>query len=238
MINLRKTKSLSRITREWDAIAELREQQVSSGRDHSANFVLAPAILEALPKSESVVDIGCGTGWLTSRAAPRARTVVGVDPSPESIGIAKLLHSGASISYRAESVEQYSRRRSRPTFEAAISNMAASSAPDLQQFFSASRRLLRKDSIFLATFPHPCFWPLYWGYASHPKFRYEKSFAVEGQFKIRKQSTQLVTTHFHHPLEQYFSALASAGFALESVQELSGRGFKLPRFMLVSARAV
>ncbi|NIJ77537.1 2-polyprenyl-3-methyl-5-hydroxy-6-metoxy-1,4-benzoquinol methylase [Xanthomonas campestris] len=238
MIYLRKNKSLSRITREWDAIANLREQQIASGRDHSANFVLAPAILESLPRSSSLVDIGCGTGWLTSRAAPRSKLAVGVDPSPESIAIAQTLHAGASISYRAETVEQYARRRTRPQFDTAISNMAASSAPDLQQFFSASRRLLRKGGQLIATFPHPCFWPLYWGYASHPKFRYGSSFAVEGQFKIRNQSTQMVTTHFHHPLELYFSTLTRAGFEVETVRELSGRGFKLPRFMLVSSHAV
>lgn len=238
MINLKKNKSLSSITREWDAIANLREQQVASGRDHSANFVLAPAILDALPRSDSLVDIGCGTGWLTSRAAPRATLVVGVDPSPESISIAQMLHAGDSISYRAETVEQYARRRTRPKFDTAISNMAASSAPDLQQFFSASRRLLRKNGLLIATIPHPCFWPLYWGYASHPKFRYENSFAVEGQFKIREQSTQMVTTHFHHPLELYFSTLTRAGFKVETVRELAGRGFKLPRFMLISSRAV
>lgn len=238
MINLRKTKNLSRITREWDAIANLREQQIASGRDHSANFVLAPAILDALPRSDSLVDIGCGTGWLTSRVAPRAKLVVGVDPSQESIAIARMLHAGVSISYRAETVEQYARRRTRPEFDTAISNMAASSAPDLQQFFSASRRLIRRNGLLIATIPHPCFWPLYWGYASHPKFRYERSFAVEGKFRIRKQSTQMVTTHFHHPLELYFSTLTHAGFKVEAVRELCGRGFELPRFILLSSRAV
>lgn len=238
MVNLRKTKSLSQITREWDAIAGLRERQIASGRDHSANYVLAPAILDELPRSSLLLDIGCGTGWLTSRAASKAQAIVGIDPSKESIAIASTLHAGQAISYRADTVEQYSRRRLRPQFDAAMSNMAASSAPDLQNFFSASRRLLRKDGLLIVTFPHPCFWPLYWGYASHPKFRYEQSFAVEGHFKIRKQATQLVTTHFHHPLEQYLSALARAGFAVQRVRELSGRGFKLPRFMLVTSRAV
>ena len=237
MINLRKTKSLPRVTREWDAIAELREEQITSGEDHSANFVLAPAILGALPRSKSLVDIGCGTGWLTALASRRAELVVGVDPSPNSIAIAEKLHAGASISYWAETVEQYARRRKRPEFDTAISNMAASSAPDLQRFFSASRRLLKNNGFFILTFPHPCFWPLYWGYASNPKFRYERSFAVEGEFKIRTQATQMVTTHFHHPLEQYISSLARAGFELESMRELSGRGFELPRFMLVTSRA-
>lgn len=237
MISLRKTKSLARITREWDAIAALREQQIASGRDHSANFVLAPAILTELPKVDYLVDIGCGTGWLTSRAAPHAKVAVGLDPSRGSIAIAQVQHAGASIKYRAESVEQYSRRRARLQFDAAISNMAASSTPDLEHFFSASRRILKKDGLFVATIPHPCFWPLYWEYASHPKFRYERSFAVEGEFKIRKQSTHMITTHFHHPLERYLSALANVGLTVEAVRELSGRGFAFPRFMLIASRA-
>ncbi|HHA2973339.1 TPA: class I SAM-dependent methyltransferase [Stenotrophomonas maltophilia] len=238
MISLKRSKSLSRITREWDAIAALRERQIATGRDHSANFVLAPAILGELKDVECLVDIGCGTGWLTSRAAFSARATVGIDPSRESIAIAEVEHGGDSIIYSAESVENYARRRSRPKFDAAISNMAASSAPDLEGFFVASRRILRIDGSLILTIPHPCFWPLYWGYASNPKFSYERSFAVEGEFKIRKQATDMLTTHFHHSLERYFSIFGKVGFSVDSLRELYGRGFAFPRFMLIVLRAV
>lgn len=238
MISLKKSKSFSRIIREWDAIAALRERQISTGRDHSANFVLAPAILRELKKVDCLVDIGCGTGWLTSRAADSAKVTVGIDPSRESIAIAEVEHGGNSIVYSAESVEHYARRRARPKFDAAISNMAASSAPDLEGFFVASRRLLRINGVLILTIPHPCFWPLYWGYASDPKFSYERSLAVEGEFKIRGQVTDMWTTHFHHPLERYFSTLDKAGFSVDSVRELCGRGFAFPRFMLIVSRAI
>lgn len=238
MISLRKTKSLSHITREWDAIAGLRETQIASGKDHSANHVLAPAILDALTGVDRLVDIGCGTGWLTSRVASRAKIVVGLDPSRESIAIAQQQHADASITYFAESVEEYADRKSRPHFDAAISNMAASSAPDLEAFFSGSRRILKRGALFVATIPHPCFWPLYWGYASDPKFRYDKSFAVEGEFKIREQVSEMLTTHFHHPLDRYMSALAGVGLPVMKVRELSGRGFAFPRFLLMVCRAV
>lgn len=236
MISLKKSKSLTNIVREWDAIAALRDDQVCSGKDHSANFVLAPAILSQLPKAGSLVDIGCGTGWLTARAAKHVKATIGIDPSFESIALARLRHSGRSISYCAESVEAYSRKSKK--FEVGISNMAASSAPDLEAFFSASRRILKKSALFVFTIPHPCFWPLYWGYASHPRFDYERSFAVEGEFKIQKESSKFLTTHFHHPLEQYVSALAAARFSIESIEELTGRGFSFPRFMLIKSRAV
>jgi ubiquinone/menaquinone biosynthesis C-methylase UbiE len=235
MINLKSSKSLSRIAREWDAIAALRDDQVSSGKDHSANFVLAPAILKHLPKATSVVDIGCGTGWLTALAERDATVTVGIDPSHDSIALAQSRHPGRAISYVSESVEAYSLRPQK--FQSAISNMAVSSAPNLGAFLGASRRILKKGAAFVFTIPHPCFWPLYWGYASHPEFKYEKSFAVEGEFKIQTETSTFLTTHFHHPLQMYISALATAKFSIESVQELTGRGFNFPRFVLIVARA-
>jgi ubiquinone/menaquinone biosynthesis C-methylase UbiE len=236
MISLRKAKSLSNITREWDAIAALRDEQVSSGKDHSANFVLAPAILSQIPKASSLVDIGCGTGWLTARASQHVEATVGIDPSCKSIVLARLRHGGPGISYCAESVEAYSCKTKR--FEVAISNMAVSSAPNLKAFLAASRRILKRRALFVFTIPHPCFWPLYWGYASLPRFDYKKSFAVEGEFKIQKEASKFLTTHFHHPLDKYVSELTNASFSIESIHELTGHGFSFPRFMLIKSRAV
>lgn len=235
MISLRKTKSLSTVAREWDAIAALRDDQVCSGKDHSANFVLAPAILKQIPNAKSLIDIGCGTGWLTARVERHVAITVGIDPSRESIVLARLRHPGNAINYVSESVEAYSRKRH--SFEVAISNMAVSSAPNLKDFLIASRNILKKGAVFIFTIPHPCFWPLYWGYASHPRFSYGKSFAVEGEFKIQKETSAFLTTHFHHPLEMYISALAATKFSIESISELTGRGFNFPRFLLIKARA-
>lgn len=236
MITLRKTKKLERIAHEWDTIAALRDEQVCSGKDHSANFVLAPAILNDLPKVRSIVDIGCGTGWLTERAAKCANITVGIDPSRESIAIGRERHDGAGVTYYAESIETYALKGKK--FDLAISNMSASSAPDLHAFVSASRDILKKNANFIFTIPHPCFWPLYWGYASHPRFNYQKSCAVEGEFKIQNEASKIITTHFHHPLEQYFATLSNNRFRIEEVRELVGRGFRLPRFLLIKTRAV
>lgn len=198
--------------------------------------MLAPAILGRLPNTTSLVDIGCGTGWLTERAEKHASTTVGIDVSHESIALARLRHPGRAISYVAESVEDFSCRKQK--FEVAISNMAASSAPDLKAFLKAARRVVKRGAVFIFTVPHPCFWPLYWGYASHPTFKYERSFAVEGEFKIQREASIFLTTHFHHPLEMYVAALATARFSIEELDELTGRGFGFPRFMLIKARAV
>lgn len=236
MLKLSKTKSLIRLTKEWDSIAAIRDEQVSSGKDHSANSVLSPAILSNLPKVDRLIDIGCGTGWLTERAGDYANSVTGIDPSTESIQIARMRHSSESISYHSSSIEAYSREVRK--FDLAISNMAASSAPDIESFFSSSRHVLKKNSLLVFTIPHPCFWPLYWGYATHPEFNYQESYAIEGEFKIQKETTKLLTTHFHHPLEKYLEALNNSHFQVEKFSELMGQGFKFPRFILIKARAI
>jgi hypothetical protein len=69
MITLKKSKTLQEITEEWDRIASFREKQVKSHKDHSADCILAPSILKELHNSPSTIDIGCGTGWLTSRVS-------------------------------------------------------------------------------------------------------------------------------------------------------------------------
>jgi 2-polyprenyl-3-methyl-5-hydroxy-6-metoxy-1,4-benzoquinol methylase len=236
MITLKKTKSLTTIAHEWDAIAALRDEQVCSGKDHSANLVLAPAILKELVDVKTLIDIGCGTGWLTHRAKRFTEFAVGIDPSKESIAVARARHNDSNITYYAQCIESFA-GKSRE-FDTAISNMAVSSAPDLHAFVLAARNILRSGAMFIFTIPHPFFWPIYWGYASHPSFDYRKTCAVEGEFKIQSESTTLLTTHFHHPLEQYVAALTAGRFRIEAMEELTGKGFRLPRFMLIKAFAI
>lgn len=144
MIKLTTTKSLSQVSSEWDAIAEISEQQIASGIDHSANFVLAPAIIKKLSRADHLIDIGCGTGWLTARAAPYASQIVGIDPSKSSIAIAKEKHSHPKIKYECISVEKYSKKSEGKKFDVAISNMAASSAPNIHSFFCCNTENFEK----------------------------------------------------------------------------------------------
>jgi SAM-dependent methyltransferase len=235
MLNIKPSKSLSKIIKEWDAIARARDEQIATGKDHSATKILGPAILESTPDCQSIIDIGCGTGWLTEQLTRKSKLVVGIDPSSISIAIAVEQHLARSIEYTNASIEDYSQEGRK--FSTAVANMSASCSNDLMAFCQGARAVLKKNSPFIITIPHPCFWPLYWGYASHPEFDYNRSSAIETEFKIQAESTEMITTHFHHPLANYLSALSSSGFAVDSLLELSGKGYNMPRFMLIKARA-
>jgi len=234
MTRIGEVKDIGNIVDEWDAIATTREDQISSGKDHSATNVLAPAILEQIDQIESIIDIGCGTGWLTTQLASKASSVVGVDPSSVSIAIAKRQHSSIRISYVAETIEQHARGANR--YDLAVSNMTLSAAPDLERFLLGARGVLDSGSLLLLTIPHPCFWPLYWGYGSDPSFDYMESCSVVSEFKIQSETTNFCTTHFHRPVKRYIAELTKSGFFIESIDELLGSGFNFPRFMLIRAR--
>lgn len=236
MISIIKNKDFSQITKEWDEIATLRESQISSMLDHSANEVLAPAILKEIPKNNNLVDIGCGTGWLTSRTSLLSESSIGIDPSQESIKIASANYKNENTFFTVSSIEDFSKKDR--NFDVAISNMVASSSPNLEKFIFASRKVLKVGGVFIITIPHPCFWSKYWDYADDKMFLYEECCAIEGNFKMQGVTTNYITTHFHHSLEKYVSTILSEKFIIESMKELRGRGFSLPRFLLIKARAV
>ncbi len=45
----------------------------------------------------SALDAGCGVGFLTDLLAEQVQEVIGVDPSPESIAIARAYHGPGDI---------------------------------------------------------------------------------------------------------------------------------------------
>lgn len=236
MTNIISGKEESKIVEEWDSIAAIREYQISSGLDHSAIEVLAPAILKEISKTSGLIDIGCGTGWLTAQAHLLHQNCLGIDPSKKSIEIANEKYGSASLKFFVSSIEKLSLNGMK--FDTAISNMVASNVLDLNSFIKSSRQILEPNGTFIMTVPHPCFWPQYWGYVNDKEFSYSETCTVEGNFKIQNGITSHITTHFHHSLENYFNILTSQSFIVEKLVELKGRGFKLPRFLLIRAKAI
>lgn len=213
-------KSLRDITREWDAAASIRADQLESGRDLSFTHVLLPVIdaLRAGVDQTRVLDAGCGTGYLTEHLARTAQTAVGVDISGRSIKLARDRQAAPNVSYVKTSVESFA-RTDQPRFTLVVANMVLTTVPDLRRFVSAVSALLAPGGRFIFTVPHPWFWPAYWGYARAPWFEYLQEIAVEAPFRISFEHTSVQTTHFHRPLEMYSEALRAVGLVHDVIRE-------------------
>jgi ubiquinone/menaquinone biosynthesis C-methylase UbiE len=225
-----RSRTTTSVAAEWDKLAPLRVRQIESGADHSAREVLGPAVITLLGRRASVLDVGCGTGWLAGLVSDHVDQVTGVDASRTSIRLACRTVRKRNVNFLNTPIEKFANSHPSP-FSAAVANMTLSTVTNLPRVLSAIHRCLQSNGVFVFTIPHPCFWPTYWGYAEAPWFKYDTEIAIAAPFRIASEGTAIVTTHVHRPLQQYLTMLKTAGFELERFRELIGRGFAPPRFI-------
>jgi SAM-dependent methyltransferase len=214
-------KPAEEIAREWDSIAPTRDTQIATGVDVSYNTVLKPLVLRLLETVDlgNVLDVGCGTGQLTAAVAQIATHVIGIDISATSISIAaRNTASCGNVTLDHISLEAFA-RSARRDFTVAIANMSLSTIPDLKEAVSTLAQLIVPGGHVIATVPHPCFWPEYWGYATADWFDYWSDISIEAQFRISLERSEMSTTHVHRPLATYINAFAECGLQIELLEE-------------------
>lgn len=233
------------LAREWDALAAERHQQISNGLDITFTHVMAPLVelLIGENPTETLIDIGSGTGELTGRLAMRFKNVICIEPSIQSIHIASsILRIFPHVQYINSDFEDCEELLSgiigqRNTF---LASMMLSADSQIDKFAQTLSRVANIGDKFIATIPHPCFWPRYWGYEKEPWFSYQKELMIKAPFKISLSDSEFKTTHIHRPIEKYISTFSKNGFQLleisepfpsQKVQELYPKKWEYPRFL-------
>ncbi len=189
--------------------------------DVSYNNVLKPLVFRLLETADArnVVDVGCGTGQLTAALAQVAGHVTGIDISATSISIAARNTANLSnVTLMNTSLEEFTRSTQR-AFTVAIANMSLSTMPSLKDAVIRLAQLLVPGGHIIATVPHPCFWPRYWKYDAADWFDYWVEMAVEAEFRISLERSQLFTTHVHRPLAAYVNTFSECALTIESMEE-------------------
>jgi 2-polyprenyl-3-methyl-5-hydroxy-6-metoxy-1,4-benzoquinol methylase len=213
-------KSVAAIAAEWDALAPIRYQQIVSGEDLTFKHILAPAVLDLASgeRANTVIDAGCGVGVLANLLAAQGSKVIGVDPSPESISIARA-HFGQSADFFLGTLETYAASY-REEADLVVANMVLMDVLDLDSFIASAHRTLRPGGALVFSTTHPWFWPVYYGYADEPWFKYDQETVFESPFRISAHpDLGLHSTQVHRPLESYVKTIVGAKFAIEALFE-------------------
>jgi SAM-dependent methyltransferase len=216
--------SLDDVTSEWNINAEERHRQISTGVDISYNKILIPTIIRLVGDitNKRVVDVGCGSGYLTAKLAGKGADVVGVDPSIEMIRIAKSEYGNLSrLKFVNESIEVFSNHYSDVDFDVAVSNMSLITIANLDKALRAINRLLLPKGIFAFNITHPCFYNQHRKFEAAASFQYLIPHAQRGDFIISndKKGLPAPTTHVHRPLQEYFRSLRAASFVVDELVE-------------------
>lgn len=235
----------------WDSLAKIHYSRLSNGEDTTFHKIFLPVIVDNIQRqtgfnSYSILDVGCGTGYLTGLISTYARTVLGVDSSKASIDIAiKHNNETKNVDFKCEDIKVLPGSRQQ-VFDFAISHLVLHVVEDLDNTLRSISACLKADSRFLFSIPHPCFWALSrdvgtWNFKRINKYKYDKPSVQQNSINI--DGNEFVTPYFHRPIEFYFTALEKRGFAIERIiepfpdkkllQENHKKNWRFPRFMFM-----
>ena len=203
---------------EWDALCGARQSAIDAGKDFSLEAVTAPCIIRELDSGviPSILDVGCGTGYLTAQLAKCANKCVGIDISAKSISIARSRYAGSGAVFVHSSISNF---RSNDKFALCVANMVFSNDPNWNDSIHAICRLLDEKGQLFVMLPHPCFWSKHWDLDTSTWFNYNEEVFIEHDFSISLAKSLGKATYIHRPLSQYINTICSAGFILEKTEE-------------------
>jgi 2-polyprenyl-3-methyl-5-hydroxy-6-metoxy-1,4-benzoquinol methylase len=129
--------------------AAVRERRIES-RELVTDQAIVDAVLSRSPRS--VLDIGCGEGWLGRALAGRGVQVLGIDAVPDLIARASSAGGGE---FRIASYEQLAAGALEITADAAVCNFSLLGCESVDTVFAAIPALLKPYGVFIVQTLHP-----------------------------------------------------------------------------------
>ena len=228
------------IAKEWDDIANLRKIQIESKKDISFHQILLPSIWNQIKSIKNVsqkklIDVGCGSGYLTNYLSTTVKETIGIDFSTNNIELAKKIYRKNNLQFYNCSIEDFNK----DNYDIAVANMVLMDVINLNECIKSISNLVIKNGNFIFSITHPYFWPKYWNYEDESWYNYSKELVIETEFKIANETTSYKTTHVHRPLEMYVQVLKKYNFEIENLAELPYNGIiKYPKFLIIKCKKI
>ena len=210
-------------TREfWNRVAADWQIQVGDEGDLNRRMNSDPVLWELLGevKDRTVLDAGCGTGYLTRQLHQRGARAIGADFSEKMIQIAR--DRSPELDYRVDACDELATVENE-SVDRIVSNYVLMDVADLEGCTRAFHRVLKPGGAAVLIFSHPCF----------PAARSECSpgytqvkYRWDHPYFERKKMIDPPWAHFtsefvwfHRPLSDYWKAFRAAGFTVEEFDE-------------------
>jgi SAM-dependent methyltransferase len=175
---------------------------------------------------EHVLDIGAGQGVLAPYVVERGARYTGVDASPRLTSSARRRHGGSGRFIVGDA------RRLAVTeglavdaYDAAVFLLSIQDMDPLEPIMASLDWALRATSRVVLLMTHPSFrQPRHagWGFDAARKlvFRRVDAYLTPMAVPMKVLGTGRPTRSFHRPLSSYINGLASAGFAVDAMEEI------------------
>ena len=144
----------ARIIDSWNKSARpwttaVRDGQIES-RKQTTDQAIVNAVLDRSPAS--VLDIGCGEGWLARELAARNIQVLGVDAIPTLVEVARNAGGG---DFRTLTYEDIAAGKLQTSVDVAVCNFSLLGKESVEGIFGAIPSLLAPQGAFIVQTLHP-----------------------------------------------------------------------------------
>lgn len=156
------TREKDQLQRSWVANASAWRDAVRERKIESRRVATDAAIVDVVMalRPESVLDLGCGEGWLVRELASRGVRAAGVDASRPLIEAAQEAGGGSFFAASYEDLLEADLLAADLPLNAPFDVVVASFSileEDVQPIFTAAARMVRPDGAFVIQTLHPAF---------------------------------------------------------------------------------
>lgn len=182
---------------------------VREGRIDSRRLVTDQAIVDAVMRRvpRSVLDLGCGEGWLARQLSARGIAVVGVDVMPDLIMAARMAGGGE---FRVMSYADVAAGRLERTFDLVVSNFALLGKQSVDDLIRSAPGLLCEQGVLVVQTLHPL--------AACGDLPYQDGWR-EGSWAGFDASFTKPAPWYFRTLESWTGLLTESGFQLLELRE-------------------
>ncbi len=182
---------------------------VREGRIDSRRLVTDQAIVDAVMRRapRSVLDLGCGEGWLARQLSARGIAVVGVDAMPGLVTAARTAGGG---DFRVMSYADVAAGRLGLSFDMVVSNFALLGKQSVDDLIHSVPGLLREQGLLMVQTLHPL--------AACGDLPYQDGWR-EGSWAGFDASFTNPATWYFRTLESWTGLLTESGFQLLELRE-------------------
>lgn len=143
----------------WDRHAEAFIMNYDEHGGVHREVLLNPAIFSLIEQTSgvSILDAGCGEGYLSRILAKHGANITAIDYSKKMLEIAKRkTPTELGIQFQHGNCEKLDNLKS-STFDMIVSNMVIQDLADYEAAFSVMYRLLKEGGYYIFSILHPCF---------------------------------------------------------------------------------
>lgn len=204
----------------WDAVAQIRAEQIETGVDITFCDVFVPYYLKLLKEiaPSNLLEVGCGTGHLLKEMHLLGIPMHAIEPSSGMYTIACNLLKNYDVNIQKCKAEEFDPPH---YFELVISHLCAQNVCKIENWLAAIFNFIEEKGMFCFSIPHPCFYNDYKKIFPKEQYFYVNNIDTVFDLKISNDDRLINgVVYRHRPLSDYIKLVLRAGFKIVDMDEI------------------